>query len=84
MGAAEIDEPVSVYAVFTESGMKPLVFSWSKRDYKIARVTAAHRSRQGESWNINIAVEVHGSEEAFEMKFSMPAMTWRLMRIHGV
>ncbi len=73
----ELDEPVSVAAVFSHGTVKPVWFSRKNRRTNIREIAFTWKSRAGGAVILHFSVAGEGG--LFELCFDTSAMNWRLM-----
>ncbi|MCG2675845.1 DUF6504 family protein [bacterium] len=78
-GAEELDEPISVGAVFKGSRVEPRWFNWRGRRYPVKEVTYRWRDRRGEACLHYFAVS--DGVATYEICFDNQGLDWRLCRI---
>jgi len=78
----QVEEPVDVSAVFRSGKMRPMVFIWRNRNYKIHRVLGSYRSMKGRYLEIYYSV-MSETPEVYELRFSTDGMSWSLVRVHS-
>ena len=76
----DINEPVSVGAVFSSGKITPRFFVWKGRKYPIDRITYFWRSKTGTMPILHYAVVCR--ESIYEISYNSTTYDWRLEKIN--
>lgn len=71
-----IGEKIRVVCLFEDGKIKPLVFSWRKRVYKILQVVFSHSKNIGKERIFYFSVECEGG--VFEISFNVNRFSWEI------
>lgn len=80
MRSEEIQEPIFVGAVFTNSKIKPRWFIWKGRKYLVQEITFTWKDRQGEAPLVYFSLS--DGTNIFEICFNQKTLNWHLVRLH--
>lgn len=72
-----IMEPIDVIAKFSGGKIRPLLFLWRKRKYKIESVKLAYSAKDGHDRIYYFSV--YDGINAFKLAFRLSKMSWTLM-----
>ena len=75
----EIKEKIKVVCLFENGQIKPLIFAWEKRIYKILQVAFAYSKNIGRDKIFYFSVEC--KEGAFEISFNREKFWWEITKI---
>lgn len=75
----EIKEKIRVVSLFENGQIKPLLFSWRKRIYKILRVIFSYSKDIGKDKLVYFSVEAE--EGMFELSFNQGKFSWEIEKI---
>ncbi len=75
----EIGEKIKVVSLFENGGMKPIIFSWRKRIYKILRVVFSYSKSIGKDHFFYFSIETEGGE--FEISFNREKSWWEIEKV---
>ena len=75
-----LDDVIDVIAVFEKQAIRPVRFRWKGNIHKIARVTGAWRSREGEFAVRHFAV-VDTKANFFELTYSERLTRWIISKV---
>lgn len=75
----EIKEKIRVVSLFENGQIKPLLFSWRKRIYKILRVIFSYSKDIGKDKLVYFSVETE--EGMFELSFNQGKFSWEIEKI---
>jgi hypothetical protein len=73
----ELDEPISVGAVFSQSGLRPVWFSRSGRQVRIREIALTWKTREGNAWIHHFSVT--DGKGLFEIRYNASTLLWRVM-----
>ncbi len=76
--ATEVDEPITVGAVFANGTVKPVWFARRGRQVRIREVALTWKTRQGSTPLLHFSVT--DGAGLFELCFNAANFTWRLNR----
>ena len=72
----EIDETITVGAVFSRGAMKPVWFTWNGRQVRIRETAFTWKTREGSTCILHFSVtDGHG---LYELRYNKETMGWRL------
>ncbi len=74
--ATEVDEPISVGAVFANGTIKPVWFSRRGRQVRIREVALTWKTRQGSAPLLHFSVT--DGQGLYEIRFNTLTLGWRL------
>jgi hypothetical protein len=77
----DLDEPVSVGAVFSRGLMRPVWFSRGKRQVRINEVAFTWKTREGDTCIHHFSV-TDGSG-VYQLKFNTASFVWRIVNADG-
>jgi hypothetical protein len=72
----EIDDPIKVGAVFSRGGVKPVWFTWNKREIRIREVTLTWKTREGSAGILHFSVT--DGRGLYEICYNAESLDWRL------
>jgi len=75
----EIKERITVVSLFENGQMKPLLFSWRKKIYRVLRVVFSHSRPIGKDNVFYFSIETKGGE--FEISFNREKSWWEITKI---
>lgn len=75
----EIKEKIQVVSLFENGQIKPILFSWRKRIYKIIRVVFLYSKTVGREKIFYFSVECGGG--MFELSFSREKFWWEIEKV---
>ena len=78
----QIEEKIRVVSLFEEGQVKPLVFFWQNRNYKILRTVFTYSKNIGREKVFYFSVQCQKGD--FEISFSLENFSWKLERIYAV
>ncbi len=76
--ATEVDEPISVGAVFADGAVKPVWFTRRGRQVRIREIALTWKTRQGSAPLLHFSVS--DGMALYEICFNLLDFTWRLNR----
>lgn len=76
----DLDEQVSVIAVFEKGDMRPYRFFWKDRAFKVARVTGRWKAPQGDTWKRHFSV-VDSADNVFHLTYEERSMRWAISKV---
>jgi hypothetical protein len=76
--AVEINEPISVGAVFSRGSIKPVWFVWKGRQVPIQEVTFTWRTRAGSAGILHFSVMA--GQGLYEICYNVESFNWRLTK----
>lgn len=74
-----IGEKIKVVSLFENGQVKPLLFSWQNRIYKILQIAFSYSKNVGKEKIFYFSVETEGG--GFEISFNREKFGWELERI---
>ncbi|MCL5091153.1 MAG: hypothetical protein M1514_04035 [Patescibacteria group bacterium] len=74
-----INESIRVISLFEEGKIKPLLFSWRKRNYKILKTVFSYSKNIGQDKVFYFSVDTGGG--VFELEFNREKMGWKINKI---
>jgi len=75
----EIKEKIRVVSLFENGQIKPLLFSWQNRLYKILQIAFSYSKNLGKEKIFYFSVQTEGGN--FEISFNREKFGWELARI---
>ncbi len=75
----QIKEKICVACLFENGRMKPLVFFWHNRNYKILRIAFAYSKNLGREKIFYFSVE--SNNETLEISFNREKFSWTLEKV---
>lgn len=79
----EIDEPVSVIALFDGIGVKPLRLKQGERVYHVRKVVNTWRQKRGLDHHLHVAVETREGL-AIELVVDLADLSWRIAQLQSL
>jgi len=76
----EIKEKIRVVSLFENGQIKPILFSWRKRIYKVLRVAFSYSKSIGKDKIFYFSVECGGG--MFELSFNQEKFSWEIEKIY--
>ena len=76
-----IDEPVRIACLFENGQIKPLVFFWKKRTYKVTGVVFSYSKLVGKDKIYYFSLQC--PQGNFELSFNLQKLNWRLEKTYG-
>jgi len=76
---AEINEKISVVSLFEKGKIKPILFKWQNRLYKILQVAFSYSKNIGKDKFYYFSVQTESG--GFELSFNREKFSWNLERI---
>ncbi len=76
---AKINEKICVVSLFENGEIKPLLFSWRNRNYKILRTVFAYSKDIGREKVFYFSVDTGGG--VFELSFNREKFSWKIEKI---
>ncbi len=73
----ELDEPISVGAVFSPGGMRPLWFSRGGRQVRVSEVALFWKTREGNACIHHFSVT--DGKGVYEIRYNTATLLWRVM-----
>jgi hypothetical protein len=73
----EIDEPITVGAVFYQGGVKPVWFSWNGRQIRISETTFTWKTREGSASILHFSVT--DGQGLYEIRYNRETMGWSII-----
>ncbi|MBU2577685.1 hypothetical protein KKA69_02525 [Patescibacteria group bacterium] len=77
--ATQINEKVRVVCLFENGKLKPFVFSWRKRNYKILQTVFSYSKNIGKETLVYFSVDTGGA--VFELAFNKEKFSWEITKI---
>ncbi|PIU34372.1 hypothetical protein COT03_02300 [Candidatus Shapirobacteria bacterium CG07_land_8_20_14_0_80_39_18] len=77
---AEIKEKIQVVSFFGNGQIKPILFSWRKRIYKILRIVFSYSKDIGREKIFYFSVECGGG--MFELSFNREKFWWEIEKVY--
>ncbi len=74
-----VNEKVRVVSLFEKGQIKPLVFSWRNRHYKILRTVFSYAKNIGRERVFYFSVDTGGA--VFELEFNREKFSWEITKI---
>lgn len=71
-----ISEKIQVLATFSEGQIKPIIFKWHNRVYKILKIAFSYSKNIGKDKIFYFSVETEGG--AFEISFNREKFWWEI------
>jgi hypothetical protein len=78
--AISINEKVRVATVFEHGQLKPILFSWRNRNYKIRRTVFSYSKNIGKDKIFYFSVDTGGG--VFELSFNREKFSWEITKIY--
>ena len=84
---AEIKEKIQVVSLFENGQIKPILFSWRKRIYKILRIVFSYSKGSSSAYSKDIGREkifyfsVETEESIFEISFNVNRFSWEIEKV---
>jgi hypothetical protein len=76
--AVEIDESITVGAVFSRGTVKPVWFDWNGRQVRIREIALTWSTREGRSSILHYSVT--DGEGLYEIGYNTGTLGWKLIR----
>lgn len=76
----KIQEPIEVLAGFKEGSLRPYLFRWQGREYRIKEVNFMHSAREGKS--ILFYFSVSNDNNYFKLCFNSQDLNWKLEEMY--
>jgi len=76
---ADLNETISVVAVFKQAKIYPRAFNWKNKDYKIEKITFQWQERCGREIICYFSVDTGAS--IYQISFNNTSYVWRLDKI---
>ena len=73
----EINEPITVGAVFSKGGVKPVWFSRKGRQIRVREVAFTWKTREGRACILHFSVT--DGQGLYEIAYNIETMGWRLL-----
>lgn len=77
----EIKEPIDVLASFVKGHLKPSIFYWNKRRYKVSKILGSYHDSRGNFRRFFYSLQA-GTSDIFEVCLNTEDMNWCLIRVH--
>lgn len=74
-------EPISVVAIFSGGGMRPVKFTWRGREYRITAVNSVWDTREGVYRVYHFSVQAGGTS-VYELVFHTNSLAWELGKVY--
>lgn len=74
-----INEKIKVVSLFENGQIKPILFSWQKRIYKILKIVFSYSKNIGKEKIFYFSVETIGG--VFELSFNREKFSWDLEKV---
>ena len=74
-----INEKIKVVSLFELGKMKPILFSWRNRNYKILETVFSYSKNKGKDKIFYFSVNTGGS--VFELAFNQQKFSWEITKI---
>ena len=74
-----INEKIKVLSLFENGKMKPVVFEWRKRIYKVLRVVFTYSKNVGREKLLYFSVECNS--DLFELSFNREKFSWEIEKV---
>jgi len=75
--ATEIDEPITVGAIFSRGAMRPIWFTWNNREIKIREITFMWKTQDGKVPVLHFSAS--DGQGLYEIAFNGETMEWRIL-----
>jgi len=75
----QVNEPISVVALFKGTKIRPLLFKWAGRDWSVRTVNLVHSTRTGREKLTYFSVS--DAANTFKLCFNSETLTWRLEEV---
>jgi len=75
-----INEEIKVAAVFEKGKVKPLVFSWNGKKYKIKSINLVHNAAIGSAECLFFSVSTASGE--YKIKYDTKNLNWTLEQVY--
>ena len=76
----EINENVSVLALFEKGAIKPCSVTWQNREYQVTKLNSRWRQKVGATYHIHLSVSI-GADMSMELVIDTSDLSWRLARV---
>jgi hypothetical protein len=76
----DLDEQVSVIAVFERGDMRPYRFFWKDRAFRVSRVTGTWKAPKGDKWVRHFSV-VDSADNVFFLTYDERSMRWAIGKV---
>ncbi|NIT78966.1 MAG: hypothetical protein GWO44_19250 [Thermoplasmata archaeon] len=76
----ELNEEVEVQAIFSRRGVRPSVFTWRGRRYKVENFNLYHSARKGETLFHYFSVSTKAA--FFELCLNSKTLRWTLVKVY--
>ena len=76
---AQINQKIKVVSLFEKGQIKPILFSWQNRIYKVLKIDFSYAKSLGKDKIFYFSVGTEGGE--FEISFNREKFSWSLERI---
>jgi hypothetical protein len=77
----ELDEPISVGAVFSRGEIKPVWFSRGRRQFRVNEIAFTWKTREGTACVQHFSVT--DGNGVYELQYNMATFVWRIMNADG-
>jgi len=74
-----IDENIRVISLFENGKMKPILFSWRGRNYKVLRTVFSYSKNAGREKIFYFSIDTGGA--IFELAFNQERFLWKITKI---
>lgn len=72
----EIDEPIVVGAIFSQGRVKPVWFTWNKREIRIREIAFMWKMREGNATILHYSVS--DGRGLYEIVYNTETFKWRI------
>ena len=79
---SEMDDPITVGAVFSRAELKPVWFSWHGRQIRIRETAYSWKKREGNTVILHFSVT--DGRGVYELKYNKDSMVWRIVGCEAV
>jgi len=77
----DIKEPIDMLASFVKGRLRPSIFYWRGRKYRVSKVLGAYHDTKGKFRRYFYAVQ-SGTSDVYEVSLDTEIMQWELLRVH--
>lgn len=77
----ELDEPISVGAVFSQGGIRPVWFSRNRRQVRISEIALTWKTREGNTSILHFSVT--DGKGVYEIRYNTATLLWRVIYADG-
>lgn len=77
----ELDEPISVGAVFSQGGIRPVWFARGRRQVRINEIALTWKTREGNTCILHFSVT--DGNGVYEIRYNTETLLWRVIYADG-